>query len=307
MQKETITPTNLITTMQDILTVPKECLPQAMDDLQACLVTTPTELAMGQAHQMTDMSEELLMDAVQDGMDTFPDYVKQGCQQLFDDWSNLKPPVLPIPVLSPGSRDLLELIDEVQSMEMYTSIRETLWGEFQALDSAQQEALSGFLAKKLAELMIFKARPYLLSPPKDTVLMRQFLLYTQLTCCRRYGFEELAPYFLRAEGNQVRVLVPTAMPMHDTTESYYDCARTFAVLYYQIPACYREIFQDRLKSIVEDEVLYRKAIEQLQPDTDELAALYLAFLTAEHDCGCHYWNVECYKKYADSQKEPLNT
>ena len=64
MQKETITPTNLITTMQDILTVPKECLPQAMDDLQACLVTTPTELAMDQAHQMTDMAEELLMDAV---------------------------------------------------------------------------------------------------------------------------------------------------------------------------------------------------------------------------------------------------
>lgn len=306
MNEQQTMSTRLISTMQDALTVSKEHLSQSVNDINICLVTTPVEQVRAQAHFLTDMAEQLLIDAMQAEMDTLPDDVKQGCQQLFDDWSNLKTPVLPLPVLGPDSRKILELINEVQSVEMYLSIRKELWKKFQILDEVQQEALSGFLAKKLAELMIFEALPYLLSPPKSPVLLRQFHLYSQLTCCRRHGFEDLAPYFLKENKNLVEVLMPPTMPLHDTVDSYYACARNFAILYYQIPACQREIFRDRLKSKVEDEVLYRYALEQVQPGTDALAALYLAFLTAEQDGGFDYWDVECYKKYADNPEGTLN-
>ena len=67
-------------------------------------------------------------------------------------------------------------------------------------------------------------------------MRRQFMLWRQLQSCRAHGLDNLAIYFLKADGDRIRVLLPSAMEFHSDTKLYYGCAKAFSVLYHQPPS-----------------------------------------------------------------------
>ena len=291
-------PAPFISCAQNILTAPgPEKLSQGMQDLNGWLAVNPVERVLYDAPQLTGIAEKQLVEAVQENLDTLPAHTVRACRTALDDLSVLCRPVFHAPVLSTAAMSILHTLEDLDSLDEYLWARQALWGEMQALEKAEWEAVSGRLYQKLAGLVIRCAIPDLIYQNCDPVLNRRYELWTQLDDCRKYGLEDLAVYFLRVDRNRVKVLLPPAMPPHNSAEDYYVCARPLSILYDQILVCQRKTLFEGLLPAVEydamDAVVQGKADEETKAVWD----LYLA-MQAEKSTGyLRYWQAICYAKH----------
>ena len=117
--------------------------------------------------------------------------------------------------------------------------------------------------------------------------------------CRKYGMEDLAVYFLQVkQKHYIRVLLPPAMGYHNDAQAYYTCARTFAILYYQIPVCQRDALFRSLYKALKDEVLHGVLGGEDSGALDAVQDLYLAMRTEKLTRQLHFWEAMCYTKHA---------
>lgn len=197
-------------------------------------------------------------------------------------------------------------MEDLGGLDEYLWSRQALWSQMQALDEAEQEAVSGRLYQKLAGLLIRCAVPNLIYQNCDPILNRRYELWTQLDDCRSHGLEDLAPYFLKARGNCVYVLLPPAMPPHNSAEDYYACARTLSILYDQIPVCQRKTLFEGLLSAVEYDAMDAVAHGKSDEETKAVQDLYLAMQADERTGSLRYWQAIRYAKHAvKSKKEEI--
>ena len=136
------------------------------------------------------------MDTIQNSMDLVLPHTKRECGTAYHDWQLLRRPVFPLPIMTPAARNVLDIVEDIQSLSGYDRARQEVWAQLQALDDGEREAVSGHLSRKLAELLIRKMLPELIRQKDDTAMRRQFTLWSQLLGCRRHGLDNLAVYFL---------------------------------------------------------------------------------------------------------------
>ena len=299
MNEEPMNTNSLIPAMQSILYAPNpEELRGAVDTLNATLMTTPVKQVLAQSGQFVDIVEQTLMDAIENNPEHMLPHTMRECQIAFNDWKILRRPVLPTPVMSPAARTIFGIVSDIHSLSEYEVGRQALWSQLQALNDAEQEAVSGYISKKLSELLVEKVLPELVTQTKNVALRRQYFLWDQLAKCRKYGLEDLAVYFLQADRDHVKVLLPPAMEFHNDVKDYYSCARTFSVLYYQIPIYQRKELSRLLLHALEDEVMSHVLKGEANEAAEAILDLYLAMRAEEHICLTHYWETVCYAKHA---------
>ena len=300
----------LVSAMQDILTAPDaNGLKQAMEHLNAVLATKPVNMVLAQSGQLTDLAEQYLTDAIESNMDLILPHTLRACKAALDDWQFLRRPMLPAPVLTPTARSILNDVSEYHAAAQYDEDRKSLWEKLQSLEEGEQEAVSGIVSKKLAELLIRAILPELYRQKGDTTMRRQFMLWSQLQSCREHGLDNLAVYFLQADGDRIRVLLPSAMDFHSDAKLYYGCAKTFSVLYHQLPVCQRDELFRRLLRAVENETVDGVLRDETMDGFDAIRDLYLAMLAEEHTRLQHFWETPCYAKhtvYHAKQRGTLN-
>ena len=299
MNEEPMNTNTLISAMQSILYAPNpEELRGAVDTLNATLMTTPVKQVLAQSGQFVDIVEQTLMDAIEENADIVSPHTMRECKTAFNDWKILRRPVLPTPTLSPAARMLFGIVEDTHSLSEYEIGRHAMWSQLQALDDAEQEAVSGYISKKLSELLVEKVLPELVTQTKHVALNRQYDLWDQLVKCRKYGLDDLAVYFLQADRDHVKVLLPPAMEFHNDVKDYYGCARTFSVLYYQIPICQRKELSRLLLHALEDEVMSHVLKGEANEAAETILDLYLAMRAEDHICLTHYWENVCYARHA---------
>ena len=256
MNEEPMSMNTLIPAMQSILSAStSEAVRGAVDTLNRHLAVIPVNLVLAQSKQFVDIVEQTLMDAIENNPEHMLPHTLRECQIALNDWKLLRRPVLPAPVMSPAARTILGIVSDIHSLGEYEVDRQALWSQLQALDDAEQEAASGHLSQKLSELLIRKTVQEMSRVKGDLQLRRQYFLWDQLAKCRQYGLDDLAVYFLQADRDRVKVLLPPAMEYHNAVKDYYGCARTFAALYYQLPLCQRKELSCLLLHALEDEVM----------------------------------------------------
>ena len=290
----------LIPAMQIILNAsdPKEVC-SAVNEMNEYLAVVPVKQVLSQSGQFVDIVEQTLMDAIKNNSEHMLPHTMRECQIAFNDWKILRRPVLPAPVMSPAARTLLGIVEDTQSLSEYEIGRHAMWSQLQALDDAEQEAVSGYISQKLSELLVEKVLPELVAQTKNVALRRQYFLWDQLAKCRKYGMEDLAVYFLQIkQKHYIRVLLPPAMGYHNDAQAYYACARTFAILYYQIPVCQRDALFRSLYKALKDEVLHGVLGGEDSGALDAVQDLYLAMRTEKLTRQLHFWEAMCYTKHA---------
>ena len=290
----------LIPAMQIILNAsdPKEVC-SAVNEMNEYLAVVPVKQVLSQSGQFVDIVEQTLMDAIKNNSEHMLPHTMRECQIAFNDWKILRRPVLPAPVMSPAARTLLGIVEDTQSLSEYEIGRHAMWSQLQALDDAEQEAVSGYISQKLSELLVEKVLPELVTQTKNVALRRQYFLWDQLAKCRKYGMEDLAVYFLQIkQKHYIRVLLPPAMGYHNDAQAYYACARTFAILYYQIPVCQRDALFRSLYKALKDEVLHGVLGGEDSGALDAVQDLYLAMRTEKLTRQLHFWEAMCYTKHA---------
>ena len=290
----------LIPAMQIILNAsdPKEVC-SAVNGMNEYLAVVPVKQVLSQSGQFVDIVEQTLMDAIKNNSEHMLPHTMRECQIAFNDWKILRRPVLPAPVMSPAARTLLGIVEDTQSLSEYEIGRHAMWSQLQALDDAEQEAVSGYISQKLSELLVEKVLPELVAQTKNVALRRQYFLWDQLAKCRKYGMEDLAVYFLQIkQKHYIRVLLPPAMGYHNDAQAYYACARTFAILYYQIPVCQRDALFRSLYKALKDEVLHGVLGGEDSGALDAVQDLYLAMRTEKLTRQLHFWEAMFYTKHA---------
>ena len=289
---------SLIPAMQSILNAsdPKEVC-GAVNEMNEYLAVVPVKQVLAQSGQFVDIVEQTLMDAIEGNPEHMLPHTMRECETVLNDWKILRRPVLPAPVMSAAARTIFGIVSDIHSLSEYEVGRQALWSQLQALDDAEQEAVSGYISQKLSELLVEKVLPELVTQTKHVALNRQYDLWDQLVKCRQYGLEDLAVYFLRVDRNRVKVLLPPAMPPHNSAEDYYACARTLSILYYQLPVCQREALFEGLLSAVEYDAMDAVVNGKSGKETDAIRDLYLA-MQAEKSTGyLRYWQAICYAKH----------
>lgn len=298
MNEKIIEPSTFVAAMQDILTAPSPgSLLRAVHNVNAHLTVLPVEQVLAQSGQFLSLAEQYLMDAVENGMGEVSERTRRECGTAYHDWLLLRRPILPMPLLTAAAQSLLWKAENICILEEYAVARQGMWAQLHALDDGEQEAVSGHISRQLAALLIRKVLPELVCQRQDPVLNRQYDLWTQLSDCRRHGLDTLAPYFLHARQNCVRVLLPPAMPFQDDAGACCSCARMLAILYHQIPVCqWEELFRclhEELTDVVTDGVLDGRSDET----TETIRSLYLAVHTAQETGHRNYWDSICYMKH----------
>ena len=299
MNEGTMGMNTLIPAMQSILNAsdPKEVC-GAVNEMNEYLAVVPVKQVLSQSGQFVDIVEQTLMDAIENNPEHMLPHTMRECETAFNDWKILRRPVLPAPVMSPAARTIFGIVSDIHSLGEYEVDRQALRGQLQALDEAEQEAVSGYISQKLSELLIRKTVQELVRVKGDLQVRRQYFLWDQLAKCRQYGLEDLAVYFLQADRDHVKVLLPPAMEFHNDVKDYYSCARTFSVLYYQIPICQRKELSHLLLHALEDEVMSHVLKGEANEAAEAIQDLYLAMRTEEHICMTHYWETVCYARHA---------
>ena len=300
MNEEPLSMNTFLPAMQNILNASaSEEVRGAVDTLNRHLAVIPVNLVLAQSKQFVDIAEQALMDAIENNPEHMLPHTLRECQIALNDWKLLRRPVLPAPVMSPAARTILGIVSDIHSLGEYEVDRQALWSQLQALDDAEQEAASGHLSQKLSELLVEKVLPELVAQTKNVALRRQYFLWDQLAKCRKYGMEDLAVYFLQIkQKHYIRVLLPPAMGYHNDAQAYYACARTFAILYYQIPVCQRDALFRSLYKALKDEVLHGVLGGEDSGALDAVQDLYLAMRTEKLTRQLHFWEAMCYTKHA---------
>lgn len=258
---------NPIAVAQNFVTAQKsEELLEAMKAIHCNCLTQPVDAIRDLAKHLEVVTKANLMDRVRE-------YVKDGTgtenvSVALEDAENLVNPVLPAPIFSPKARQLALDVKYLSSLGDYCNQRMQMLDEIQHLTGEEAEAISGRLAERLGDLLIFEV--LVDNADGDKALARQVRLWQMLHMAREEGQMQLAPYFLALDENEnVQSLLPCCIPIGAPAKVFYSCAGILKALAYQQDVWEYDALVNALHDKVQTEVLQR--ISRAKDDSDTLA------------------------------------
>lgn len=285
MNNEAISP---IAVAQNLVTAQKsEELLEAMKAIHCNCLTRPVDTIRDLAKHLEVVAKANLMDRVRE-------YVKDGTgtenvSVALEDAENLVNPVLPAPIFSAKARQLALDVKYLSSVGDYCNQRVQLLDEIQHLTGEEAEAISGRLAERLGDLLIYEV--LVDNTDGDKVLARQVRLWQMLHMAREEGQMQLAPYFLALDENEtVQSLLPCCIPMGAPAKVFYSCAGILKALAYQQDVWEYDALLNALHDKVQAEVLQRISRGKDDEDTQMMAELFALLRVVVNSHSPAVWN-----------------
>lgn len=292
---------NPIAVAQNFVTVQKpEELLEAMKVIHCNCLTQPMDAIRDLAKHLEVVTKANLMDRVRedvkDGTGT------ENVSVALEDAENLVNPVLPAPIFSAKARQLALDVKYLSSLGDYCNQRVLMLDEIQHLTGEEAEAISGRLAERLGDLLIFEV--LVDNTDGDKVLARQVRLWQMLHMAREEGQMQLAPYFLALdEDGNVQSLLPCCIPIGALAKVFYSCAGILKALAYQKDVWEYDALVNALHEKVQTEVLQRISRGKDDADTqllEELFALLRVVMNSHSPAVWDYPRFEEIKKKLES-------
>lgn len=259
--------TNPIAVAQNFVMAQKpEELLEAMKAIHCNCLTQPVDAIRELAKHLEVVTKANLMDRVRK-------YVKGGtgtenASVALEDAENLVNPVFSAPIFSAKARQLALDVKYLSSLGDYCNQRMQMLDEIQHLTGEEAEAISGRLAERLGDLLIFEV--LVDNADGDKALARQVRLWQMLHMAREEDQMQLAPYFLALDENEnVQSLLPCCIPIGAPAKVFYSCAGILKALAYQQDVWEYDALVNALHDKVQTEVLQR--ISRAKDDSDTLA------------------------------------
>ena len=294
MKNESVNP---IAVAQNFVTAQKsEELLEAMKAIHCNCLTQPVDAIRDLAKHLEVVTKANLMDRVRE-------YVKDGTgtenvSVTLEDAENLVNPVFSAPIFSPKARQLALDVKYLSSLGDYCNQRVLMLDEIQHLTGEEEEAISGRLAERLGDLLIFEV--LVDNTDGDKVLARQVRLWQMLHMAREEGQMQLAPYFLALdEDGNVQSLLPCCIPIGAPAKVFYSCAGILKALAYQQDVWEYDALVNALHNKVQTEVLQRISRGKDDADTqllEELFALLRVVMNSHSPAVWEYPRFEEIKK-----------
>lgn len=294
MKNESVNP---IAVAQNLVTAqnPEE-LQEAMKAIHCNCLTQPVDTIRELAKHLEAVTKATLMDRVRE------EVKNGGCAEnasvALEDAENLVNPVLPAPIFSTKARQLALDVKYLSSLGDYCNQRIQLLDEIQHLTGEEAEAISGRLAERLVDLLIFEV--LVDNTDGDKVLARQVRLWQILHMAREEGQMQLAPYFLALdEDGNVQSLLPCCIPTGAPAKVFYSCAGILKALAYQKDVWEYDALVNALHDKVQTEVLQRISRGKDDADTqllEELFALLRVIMNSHSPAVWDYPRFEEIKK-----------
>lgn len=264
MKNESVNP---IAVAQNLVTAknPEELL-EAMKAIHCNCLTQPVDAIRELAKHLEVVTKATLMDRVRE------EVKNGGCVEnasvALEDAENLVNPVFSAPIFSAKARQLALDVKYLSSLGDYCNQRMQMLDEIQHLTGEEAEAISGRLAERLGDLLIFEV--LVDNADGDKALARQVRLWQMLHMAREEGQMQLAPYFLVLDENEnVQSLLPCCIPIGAPAKVFYSCAGILKALAYQQDVWEYDALVNALHDKVQTEVLQR--ISRAKDDSDTLA------------------------------------
>lgn len=274
-----------------------EELQEAMKAIHCDCLTRPVDAIRELAKHLEGVTKANLMDRVRE------EVKNGGCAEnasvALEDAENLVNPVLPAPIFSPKARQLALDVKYLSSLGDYANQRVQLLDEIQHLTGEEAEAISGRLAERLGDLLIFEV--LVDNTDGDKVLTRQVRLWQMLHMTREEGQMQLAPYFLALDENEtVQSLLPCCIPMGAPAKAFYSCAGILKALAYQKDVWEYNALVDALHDKVQTEVLQRISRGKDDEDTRLLEELFALLRVVVNSHSLAVWN---YPRFEEIKKK----
>ena len=263
---------NPIAVAQNFVTAQKpEELLETMKAIHCNCLTQSVDTIREIAKHLEVVTKATLMDRVRE------EVKNGGCAEnasvALEDAENLVNPVFPAPIFSAKARQLALDVKYLSSLGDYCNQRVLMLDEIQHLTGEEAEAISGRLAERLCDLLIFEV--LVDNTDGDKVLARQVRLWQMLHMAREEGQLQLAPYFLALDKNEtVQSLLPCCIPMGAPAKVFYSCAGILKALAYQQDVWEYDALVNALHDKVQTEVLQRISRGKDDADTQLLEELF---------------------------------
>ena len=259
--------TNPIAVAQNFVMAQKpEELLEAMKAIHCNCLTQPVDAIRELAKHLEVVTKANLMDRVRE--DAKNGNCVENASVALEDAENLVNPVFSAPTFSAKARQLALDVKYLSSLGDYCNQRMQMLDEIQHLTGEEAEAISGRLAERLGDLLIFEV--LVDNADGDKALARQVRLWQMLHMAREEGQMQLAPYFLALDENEnVQSLLPCCIPIGAPAKVFYSCAGILKALAYQQNVWEYDALVNALHDKVQTEVLQR--ISRAKDDSDTLA------------------------------------
>ena len=294
MKNESVNP---IAVAQNFVMAQKsEELLEAMKAIHCNCLTQPVDAIRELAKHLEVVTKATLLDRVREN-------VKDGsCVEnisvALEDAENLVHPVFPAPIFSAKARQLALDVKYLSSLGDYCNQRVQLLDEIQHLTGEEAEAISGRLAERLGDLLIFEV--LVDNTDGDKVLARQVRLWQMLHMAREEGQMQLTPYFLALdEEDNVQSLLPCCIPMGAPAKVFFSCAGILKALAYQQDVLEYDALVNAPHEKAQTEVLQRVSRDKDDEDTrlmEELFALLRVVVSSHSPAVWDYPRFEEIKK-----------
>ena len=258
---------NPIAVAQNFVTAQKsEELLEAMKAIHCNCLMLPVDAIRELAKHLEVVTKANLMDRVRE--DAKNGNCVENASVALEDAENLVNPVFSAPIFSAKARQLALDVKYLSSLGDYCNQRMQMLDEIQHLTGEEAEAISGRLAERLGDLLIFEV--LVDNADGDKALARQVRLWQMLHMAREEGQMQLAPYFLALDENEnVQSLLPCCIPIGAPAKVFYSCAGILKALAYQQNVWEYDALVNALHDKVQTEVLQR--ISRAKDDSDTLA------------------------------------
>lgn len=295
MNNEAINP---IAVAQNLVTAknPEE-LQEAMKAIHLDCLTRPVDAIRELAKHLESVNKATLMDRVRE------EAKNGGCAEnvsiALEDAENLVNPVFPAPIFSAKARQLVLDVKYLSSLGDYCNQRVQLLDEIQHLTGEEAEDISGRLAERLGDLLIFEV--LVDNTDGDKILARQVRLWQMLHMAREECQMQLVPYFLALdEDDNVQSLLPCCIPMGAPAKAFYSCAGILKALAYQKNVWEYDALVNALHDKVQAEVLQRISRGKDDVDTQMMAELFTLLRVVVNSHSPSAWN---YPRFEEIKKK----
>ena len=292
---------NPIAVAQNFVTAQKaEELQEAMKAIHCNCLTQPVDAIRELAKHLEVVNKATLMDRVRE--DAKDGNCAENASMALEDAENLVNPILPAPIFSPKACQLVLDVKYLSSLGDYCNQRVQLLDEIQHLTGDEAEAISGRLAERLTDLLIFEE--LVDNTDGDKVLTRQVRLWQMLHIAREEGQMQLVPYFLVLDGNEnVQSLLPCCIPIGAPAKVFYSCAGILKALDYQKDVWEYDALVHALHDKVETEVMQRINRSKSDTDTQMLAELFALLHVVTNSHSPAVWDNPCFEEIKKNLEE----
>ena len=289
---------NPIAVAQNFVTAQKpEELLEAMKAIHCNCLTQSVDTIRELAKHLEAVTKANLMDRVRE--DAKDGSCVENVSIALEDAENLVSPVLPAPIFSAKARQLALDVKYLSSLGDYCNQRVQLLDAIQHLTGEEAEALSGRLAERLCDLLIFEV--LVDNTNGDKVLAPQVRLWQMLHMAREEGQMQLAPYFMTLdEDDNVQSLLPCCIPMGAPAKVFFSCAGILKALAYQQDVLEYDALVNALHEKVQTEVLQRISRGKDDADTQMLEELFALLRVVVNSHSPTVWN---YPRFEEIKKK----